>query len=215
MESLMTKMIDELFKNWLDKNYLIEVKSPRKPFQEFDNQDDSLCKKAFEGGYESAQALSLQGAPASKEDNLKTILTRLGERMNDAEKAMHSQDEKVKRIVEIEQAQALLSQGEPVGYAPKEYLADIKKEAYVLVHKEQKGIYDTPIYTSPLSSEALQKDKAELIEQLESYKADAERYRWLRGDAGNEILEKLKNMIIFESFDEAIDQAMKEGKDEV
>ena len=158
MESLMTKMIDELFKNWLDKNYLIEVKSPRKPFQEFDNQDDSLCKKAFEGGYESAQALSLQGAPASKEDNLKTILTRLGERMNDAEKAMHSQDEKVKRIVEIEQAQALLSQGEPVGHVINEgighYGAHIKD-----------GIeHGTKLFTSPLSSEALQKDKVELIE---------------------------------------------------
>ena len=64
------KTIDKLFKDWLDKNYLIEVKLPRKPFQEFGNQDDTLCKKAFEGGFNSAQALLSQGEPVGHVNKL-------------------------------------------------------------------------------------------------------------------------------------------------
>lgn len=40
--------------------------------------------------------------------------------------------------------------------------------------------------------------------------ADANRYRWLRDSAGNEILDKLKTKILTDSFDAEIDQAMSE-----
>ena len=60
--------------------------------------------------------------------------------------------------------QAKCAESEPICYAPKEYLYNIKEELYVLASKTQEGIYDTPLFNSPqpFDAEAKLKEIARL-----------------------------------------------------
>ena len=58
-------------------------------------------------------------------------------------------------------------EGEPVGYAPSEYLANIKEEMYVLASKPKKGIYDTPLFTAPQpDAEAKLSEAMKILHQI-------------------------------------------------
>ena len=135
------------------------------------------------------------------------------------------------RFAELQQPQALLSQGEPVGYLrfiTNETVKFIPKDNFKLVLKGASPIItsypDLPVYTVPPLTEALQKDKAELYKALvyenealkaelteaQSYKADAERYRWIGVHWDEFIL--LINNLPPTKIEATIDQAIKENK---
>ena len=134
-------------------------------------------------------------------------------------------------LLSQDNARTELSQGEPVGIVAKLPSGTISVGFYLNVAEKIK--HNDLLYLAPPSIEALQKDKAELIEQLQSYKADAER--------GKIAIQALRNIIDgnypmaerpsqckhdkywYEACEqciedyinaqlEAIDQAMKEGK---
>ena len=82
----------------------------------------------------------------------------------------HLDSTHIKFICEAYHAQALLSQGEPMGYLRFKTINDVTfvpRDVRFVLHGASPHITtypDLPLYLVPPSTEALQKDKAELIE---------------------------------------------------
>ena len=98
----------------------------------------------------------------------------------------------------------------PICHANPQDIVEYKNVYIMSENKTNK--YTIEMYTQ----DQVDKIEKELKAKIESYKADAERYMWLRD---NNHLDEWWLYTISkedaENINEAIDQAMKEGKDEV
>jgi len=120
-------------------------------------------------------------------------------------------------------ANALIGDSEPYSYTWSDDGVDKYTNDKDYVESLHKRITVTPLFTKPPSTKdaehmmtitkssyfAMEKQTADRRAECEQDKIDARRYRWLRGSAGNEILDKLKTKITFDSFDGEIDLALK------